>query len=476
MFMTMTTMDSDDEQSEAVGKTVLSRMREPSARKLCDVDIIIDDRRFPCHRAVLGAASDFFYNMFTGEWSERASSEVRLHSVDPVAFDNVLNFIYGGYLDARASKVLETHAAAKLLSLDTMDEQIRYRLISVLCLKNLVAINSHAHRFDDLDLQLACHKILIPNFDAVTDSLAVLELPFDDFLALLLPLARIISARQLLVTAIKWTQHCSEARKNSFACFCQLVCPSLISQDVMATICADLGVDLHVIQNASRGKHEKSNDKLAHFMVAESSRTCQNLAYSFADLMPSTLDRPRRTATITHNCWQDARPLTGSLNAHFRVIPKCTRHIQFDLVVCCLSHSRADVQPICSPWYSCGGDILWRLEVYLHGSSPFFHDYISLFLRCSDDARHGNFKCKASFSLFILEQDFGGHENVFEATKVFSNTEPCWGRARYAKRCDIFERQNTLRDAESEAVVLGVNITWETHEYDTEGSARACAG
>ncbi|XP_035659364.1 kelch repeat and BTB domain-containing protein 8-like [Branchiostoma floridae] len=83
---------------------------------LQDVVIEVEDRRFPCHRLVLSAASPYFRAMFTSDMAESRQKTVTLQGLDAGAFGEILSYIYSGTLNV--DKVQPLYQAADLLQLD----------------------------------------------------------------------------------------------------------------------------------------------------------------------------------------------------------------------------------------------------------------------------------------------------------------------------------------------------------------------
>ena len=65
-------------------------------RELCDVSLVVEDRRIPAHRLVLCAASDYFAAMFTSDVIEARAKEVPLKDVDGNALALLVQYIYTG--------------------------------------------------------------------------------------------------------------------------------------------------------------------------------------------------------------------------------------------------------------------------------------------------------------------------------------------------------------------------------------------
>ncbi|XP_072016401.1 kelch-like protein 13 [Amphiura filiformis] len=75
---------------------------------LCDVTIIVDNNRFPAHKAVLSASSSYFKSMFTSGFQESKSSEVTLHVEGSAeSFKQILEFVYIGYFKLSTTNVCD---------------------------------------------------------------------------------------------------------------------------------------------------------------------------------------------------------------------------------------------------------------------------------------------------------------------------------------------------------------------------------
>eukprot|EP00058_Branchiostoma_floridae_P016720 XP_002602208.1 hypothetical protein BRAFLDRAFT_76897 [Branchiostoma floridae] len=85
---------------------------------LQDVVLEVEDRRFPCHRLVLSAASPYFRAMFTNDMAESRQKTVVLQGLDAGMFCEILSYIYSGTLHVSLDKVQPLYQAADLLQLD----------------------------------------------------------------------------------------------------------------------------------------------------------------------------------------------------------------------------------------------------------------------------------------------------------------------------------------------------------------------
>ncbi|XP_078602747.1 kelch repeat and BTB domain-containing protein 2-like [Branchiostoma floridae x Branchiostoma japonicum] len=103
-----------------------------NAGVLQDVVLEVEDRRFPCHRLVLSAASPYFRAMFTNDMAESRQKTVVLQGLDAGMFGEILSYIYSGTLQLSLDTVQPLYQAADLLQLDYVrDTCSRYMVVNM---------------------------------------------------------------------------------------------------------------------------------------------------------------------------------------------------------------------------------------------------------------------------------------------------------------------------------------------------------
>ena len=81
----------------------LNQLRQQSI--FCDVNIIVGDKRFPAHKAVLISSSDYFQRMFSSGFQESTMSEVTVPGTEE-SFAQILDFVYTGYFTLSLQTVI----------------------------------------------------------------------------------------------------------------------------------------------------------------------------------------------------------------------------------------------------------------------------------------------------------------------------------------------------------------------------------
>ncbi|KAL6065461.1 hypothetical protein STEG23_011574, partial [Scotinomys teguina] len=97
-------------------------------RTLCDVILMVQERKIPAHRVVLAAASHFFNLMFTTNMLESKSFEVELKDAEPDIIEQLVEFAYTARISVNSNNVQSLLDAANQYQI----EPVKKMCISVL--------------------------------------------------------------------------------------------------------------------------------------------------------------------------------------------------------------------------------------------------------------------------------------------------------------------------------------------------------
>uniref|UniRef100_U3IXC7 Kelch like family member 7 n=1 Tax=Anas platyrhynchos platyrhynchos TaxID=8840 RepID=U3IXC7_ANAPP len=109
---------------------VMNCMRKQ--RTLCDVILMVQERKIPAHRVVLASASHFFNLMFTTNMLESKSFEVELKDAEPDIIEQLVEFAYTARISVNSNNVQSLLDAAnqyqiepvKKMCVDFLKEQV----------------------------------------------------------------------------------------------------------------------------------------------------------------------------------------------------------------------------------------------------------------------------------------------------------------------------------------------------------------
>lgn len=137
-------------------------------RELCDVVLVVGERKIFAHRVILSACSPYFHAMFTGELAESRQTEVKIRDIDESAMELLIDFCYTASITVEESNVQTLLPAACLLQLaeiqDVCCEFLKRQLDPSNCLGIRAFADTHACR----DLLRIADKFTQQNFQDVS--------------------------------------------------------------------------------------------------------------------------------------------------------------------------------------------------------------------------------------------------------------------------------------------------------------------
>lgn len=441
---------------------VLQRMRDPSLKEFCDVTVIVEGHIFPAHRAVLCGASEMLRSLLAHSRRESGLKDIEIKNVSALAFGYIVNYIYNGSLEvstAHLCKLLEIDTAARYLLMPvSMLSRLRCMILRSITTSNVFHVGEHAYRMGDEDLQSECEQFACEHFQDILDGTGFLNLPYacmEHFLS-----SNDIVLREgevpLLHGMSSWVAHELTSRARCFHKLLEHIRFSDMALEELAAVVEAAGPDSEISSRASFAIAHLELDNIS--MIDSDQGEAELLNEHVGNTVTQAAPILRRRQSRGN---QRGNSIGGEIGCpKFRAQRRCVRNIRFDFVVRSIGNAGQRMQALNSPWYKCGGGLLWRLEVYPRGSTPALGDYMSVFLRCCNGSGEEEFKCSTSFSLFLIEQNFGGQEKVFEATKMFTSDEPCWGRSRYVSRAELLAENGRAYCDPHGNVVVGVSVTY----------------
>lgn len=90
--------------------------------KLCDIVLVVGEKRIKAHRLVLAAFSDYFSAMFTGDLAENRQEVVHLSDMDPQAVEALIQYAYTSHIEIRVDNVEGLLSVSCILQIDEVKE------------------------------------------------------------------------------------------------------------------------------------------------------------------------------------------------------------------------------------------------------------------------------------------------------------------------------------------------------------------
>ena len=107
-------------------KELLKLQEQRENELFCDVTLEVENQKFPAHKNVLAASSDYFLTMFTTDMKEKSDPVVKIETITARAMKEALNCIYTGNFEINNEIISEVLHAASLMQLDYMLEKCEY--------------------------------------------------------------------------------------------------------------------------------------------------------------------------------------------------------------------------------------------------------------------------------------------------------------------------------------------------------------
>ncbi|KAM8880421.1 kelch-like protein 5 isoform 1-T1 [Spinachia spinachia] len=185
------------------------------SRQLCDVVLVVGDRRIPAHRLVLSSVSDYFAAMFTSDVREAKQDEVKMEGVDPDALWVLVQYAYTGRLDLREDTIESLLSASCLLQLSSVVQACCSFLMKQLHPSNCLGIRSYADAQGCSDLQRAAHAHTMEHFLEVVGGQEFLLLPEEEMERLITSDDVNVPNEETMVTALlTWVRHDAVTRQR----------------------------------------------------------------------------------------------------------------------------------------------------------------------------------------------------------------------------------------------------------------------
>ena len=198
---------------------------------LCDVHLLVENRKFSVHRAVLASSSIYFRSMFTSEMKERQQNVIELHGITAIGLQAVLDFIYTSKVHLTVQNMQDILSAANHLQIESVLKFCCEFLQSELSAQNCVDISKIAKFFNLEDVERCVRLYILAHFTQFVKTEEFLRLSEGDICALLSSNnIRGHSELELFEAAHRWLMH-DQTRLSSVYSVMQHIRFPLITPD-----------------------------------------------------------------------------------------------------------------------------------------------------------------------------------------------------------------------------------------------------
>ena len=198
--------------------TFLLLQSQRKEEEFCDVILQAEEEKFPAHKNVLAAASQYFLKMFTVNMKEKHNKDIMVESVTAKAMGAILNCIYCGHLSISDKSITEILHAASLMQLTNTIEVIASYMQSYLKAENSCLYLKLATLYSFQDVVDKINNFFLTNFQEVADEAGFLQYDADKMDGILCSDDLIVQNEKFVFDfIINWINEDFEERKQEFS-------------------------------------------------------------------------------------------------------------------------------------------------------------------------------------------------------------------------------------------------------------------
>ncbi|XP_053502971.1 kelch-like protein 3 [Ictalurus furcatus] len=160
--------DFPDDTTTPLGEYITQGLKQLlDAQQLCDVTLLVEGKKFMCHRVLLAAVSPYFRAMFTSPLVESRLTEIRLEEVTPSVMETVIQFVYTGEAGLCLDTAEDLFVAANRLQVMPLQNLCSRFLFEHLSVENCLGMYSLARSHHDQLLLRASLRLVAQHFPRV---------------------------------------------------------------------------------------------------------------------------------------------------------------------------------------------------------------------------------------------------------------------------------------------------------------------
>ena len=212
--------DSTQDSYEFIAKDIPTNAFEQmkaffSSGELCDVTLIVGEKKIHAHRNVLASVSPYFKAMFTNKMSESNQDCISIKGVDEDIFHMLIQFMYTHCVIINGDNVQSLLQCASMLQLDAVVNSCCEFIYNHISVSNCLNVRNFVESHGCVKLVRKVDAFIKFHFTEVTNSEEFLDISVDH-------LKQLLSGSDLNVpreedvfeTVIRWMHHCSSKRQH----------------------------------------------------------------------------------------------------------------------------------------------------------------------------------------------------------------------------------------------------------------------
>nr|XP_018671641.2 kelch-like protein 12 isoform X5 [Ciona intestinalis] len=192
-------------------------VKQRSNKRYCDVTLVAEGQKYPAHRAILAASSNYFDTMFSSQMKEEFERVIKIKEVTKVAMEQVITFIYTNKVLLSEENIDEVLHAASLMQVQDLLALVIQFLSNEICPLNCLHYRQLGKLYSLNDLVLECDRCICENFDQVSTQQKFFEMDEVEMEKLISSDELVIESEEVVYECmVGWVKHHLQTRKQYF--------------------------------------------------------------------------------------------------------------------------------------------------------------------------------------------------------------------------------------------------------------------
>lgn len=209
-------------------------------QQLCDIELIVDGKRFSAHMAVLAGVSCYFEKLFTINMKEKRERKVEMEKISCAIMEDFLHYIYTGDVFLTKAKAVELLKAANYTDILTLKRLCEDFLAETLSLQDCFSLERLADMYNCEKLHAACCYFKKKNFRAIMELTEFLDMAEEELEFYLKSDDIVVEEEQEVYEGLlKWVTHKPEEREKHFTKLFSCIRLGSISKQFLFSVIAE---------------------------------------------------------------------------------------------------------------------------------------------------------------------------------------------------------------------------------------------
>ncbi len=185
---------------------------------LCDVMLMAEGQSIPCHKFLLAAASEYFYDRLVLDIESLNSSLLEIEGISFSALKVVVSYLYTGNINITVENEMEVIPACKMLKLTSAYDTCETFALETINPGNCIGLFKMASTLDAQDLAAKSLDMMVSNFTEIVSDREFFNLPENEVAEYMQNENLKIPVEDPVFEAVvSWVRHQPQERESSFS-------------------------------------------------------------------------------------------------------------------------------------------------------------------------------------------------------------------------------------------------------------------